>query len=843
MSGSAEGRALLALAAAVLCVYLMTFSGRFHSIDEISTLATTESLVKHGDLAVEQVRWSATWTPPQNREGADGRYYSKKGVAVALLAAPLYALALRWPGLGLVQAAMVTAVILSAGSAALLAAILRRLGYGLRPALGVAAIFALATPAWPYSRLLYAEPPTTFLWLLALWALLASRDGPAWAVLAGSALGASVLVKTPNLVGVAVYVAVAVGLWLYGFGGRRGDLTPRLSPLPPKGEALASDAHRLGRSGQRITSGSSLLTLRRGRGRSTRNLTSSPEEGKSFEDDVAYPDRSSSGQQSPPSLLPTLGRRRRRGPSLEPMIALAVPLLLFAALFLVLNWLRFGSLLATGYGDADERFVFDYAVSLPALLLSPGKGLFVFAPPLLAALAGWRRFWRRQRRVALLVVALALANLLLYGAWFMWWGGWSWGPRFLLPLVPFLLLPLAEMLASPNRLVLVATGLSVAAGVAINLMGTVVDFNEYLAALIQRGIDDRATIWSPILWPPAGHLALLRAGPPDVAWLVPGLTWVPLLLAALAAASVLALRRGLRVGERTRGEDGGIGSGRIDALCSLHSPLSALLVAMIALIAVLVALPRAAAGADDETLRALSQTIAANAGADDAVLIDLVPYQDYFGFIQRWMNHYKARPSYTALVRGEAGEHSLQRLNEHPRLWLVLPQTAPADPASSTERWWAERAAFLDERWVGGVRVVRFARVPDGSGVGLGPVHVLGDRVELLAPGLAPSDGLMVVTLPWRALRPLDRELRVFVQVLGPNGQVVSQQDRAPVSGFAPTTAWLPGEVVLDRYALPLPREGGPLRLIAGLYDPATGARLPVTGGTDFVDLGQLGPE
>lgn len=790
MTGGDRGP-LLALAATVLCVSLMTFSGRFHAIDEISTLATTESLVKHGDLAVEQVRWSASWTPAQNREGTDGRYYSKKGVGVALLAAPLYALALWWPGLGLVQAAMVTGAIVTGASAALLAAILRRLGYGLRPALFVAAVFAVATPVWPYSRTLYAEPSTIFLWLLALWALLASRDRPAWAALAGAALGASVLVKTPNVVGVAVLVAAYVG-WGLSEGGR--DLTPRPPLLPGEGESFEDEGEHEHASG-------------------ARGLLATP--------------------------LPVSGRGRGRGS------ALAVPLLFFAALFVGLNWLRFGDPLATGYGDGGERFVFDYAASLPALLVSPGKGLFVFAPALLVALAGWPRFWRRHRDVAVLVAGLSLTNLLLYGGWFMWWGGWSWGPRFLLPLVPFLLLPLAEVLTHPGRLLLGATVLSVAAGVVINLLGAVVDFNEYLAALLQHGIDDRAIIWSPALWPPAGHLALLRVGASDVAWSAPRLAWVPLLLATLAGVSLVVVARSMGAEEQGRAGEGVPGRERSAAVFR-WPPMTAVVsagVAVAALVVVLAAAPQAAAGAEDETLRQLSQTIAANAGDGDAVLVDLVPYLDYFGFIQRWMDHYKAQPPYIALVRGEVEEHFLQRWPRHERLWLVLPQTAPADPVSSTERWWAERAAFFDERWVGEVRVVRFVRAPGGSGTGLGPMHVLGESVELLAPGLAQSDGLIVVTLPWRARHPLDRELRVFVQLLGPDGQVVSQQDRAPVSGFAPSSTWLPGETVLDRYALPLPAGGGPFRLIAGLSDLTTGARLPVAGGADSVDLGEIRPE
>jgi hypothetical protein len=46
--------------------------------------------------------------------------------------------------------------------------------------------------------------------------------------------------------------------------------------------------------------------------------------------------------------------------------------------------------------------------------------------------------------------------------------------------------------------------------------------------------------------------------------------------------------------------------------------------------------------------------------------------------------------------------------------------------------------------------------------------------------------------------------------------------------GDHPTSAWVPGEVVLDTHIL-LPPTGasGPYRLVAGLYDPVSGQRLP----------------
>ena len=90
-------------------------------------------------------------------------------------------------------------------------------------------------------------------------------------------------------------------------------------------------------------------------------------------------------------------------------------------------------------------------------------------------------------------------------------------------------------------------------------------------------------------------------------------------------------------------------------------------------------------------------------------------------------------------------------------------------------------------------------------------------------------------------------ELRGFVQLVAPDGSLVAQQDGIPGGGYAPSTGWKPGAPVADRRGLALPADMAPgdYRLIAGLYDAATGQRLPVTGpdGTaadDFVRLGTI---
>ena len=107
-----------------------------------------------------------------------------------------------------------------------------------------------------------------------------------------------------------------------------------------------------------------------------------------------------------------------------------------------LNTARFGSPLESGYGtEARQFFLAQLPNTLPRLLGSLDKGLFVFCPVLALGLAGWPTFFRRFPQEAALCCGLTLSNLLLAGTWHSWAGGWSWGPRLLVPAIPLWLLP------------------------------------------------------------------------------------------------------------------------------------------------------------------------------------------------------------------------------------------------------------------------------------------------------------------------------------------------------------------------------------------------------------------
>ena len=131
------------------------------------------------------------------------------------------------------------------------------------------------------------------------------------------------------------------------------------------------------------------------------------------------------------------------------------------------------------------------------------------------------------------------------------------------------------------------------------------------------------------------------------------------------------------------------------------------------------------------------------------------------------------------------------------------------------------------------------------------PEHHLGARFGDLAvlagydgpaPGAAvlrPGESLRVV-LRWQAVGESDVSYKVFAHLVGPDGKLHGQRDAPPLGGLRPTTGWVRGESLADPYEVPLAADApaGAYVLKVGLYEEASGRRLPVAGGSgDSVDV------
>lgn len=85
---------------------------------------------------------------------------------------------------------------------------------------------------------------------------------------------------------------------------------------------------------------------------------------------------------------------------------------------------------------------------LAGLTVSPSRGIFIFAPVVIVAIIGAVRVWRMQltdgttdRRETVLLAryasVAAVAILLTYSKFIVWWGGHGYGPRYLTDAMPF----------------------------------------------------------------------------------------------------------------------------------------------------------------------------------------------------------------------------------------------------------------------------------------------------------------------------------------------------------------------------------------------------------------------
>ncbi len=131
-----------------------------------------------------------------------------------------------------------------------------------------------------------------------------------------------------------------------------------------------------------------------------------------------------------------------------------------------------------------------------------------------------------------------------------------------------------------------------------------------------------------------------------------------------------------------------------------------------------------------------------------------------------------------------------------------------------------------------------------------GELARLADGFRLLTAE-APAAGWTAGTeahirLRWAADAAYRGRYTVFVHLLGPDGAPAAQGDQEPLGGFYPTDAWLPNVPVDDEYTLALPAglAPGTYRLVVGLYDPATGERLPLLHDGrpdgDAVEIGRI---
>jgi len=126
------------------------------------------------------------------------------------------------------------------------------------------------------------------------------------------------------------------------------------------------------------------------------------------------------------------------------LVDFSICLIPMGLLLAMANYLRFGSILETGYGTQGSNFSFSYFQrDWFDYVFSTQRGILPFNPVLLATLPAWFAIPQKHRRLFLLIISICICWYVLMCFWQSLQGGYCWGNRLLVPILPLFLLPIA----------------------------------------------------------------------------------------------------------------------------------------------------------------------------------------------------------------------------------------------------------------------------------------------------------------------------------------------------------------------------------------------------------------
>jgi hypothetical protein len=181
-----------------------------------------------------------------------------------------------------------------------------------------------------------------------------------------------------------------------------------------------------------------------------------------------------------------LTERARRLPEVSALVraiaCAAAPVAISAALYLALNWLKWGTWLESPQLAERSTLGSDPREALWGFLFSPGMSVFVYSPLLLLAPLTLARFWRTHRAECATVIALLAITLGFYSTYALWTGLYSSpGPRYLFVPMVFLSLALGGWLdAERSALARGVFALLALAGAGVQLVSNVVQWNRLI---------------------------------------------------------------------------------------------------------------------------------------------------------------------------------------------------------------------------------------------------------------------------------------------------------------------------------------------------------------------------
>jgi hypothetical protein len=119
---------------------------------------------------------------------------------------------------------------------------------------------------------------------------------------------------------------------------------------------------------------------------------------------------------------------------------IALPLLIYNNYF-------FGSIFGGYSGQLSSFNINNILPGVSGLLVSPSRGILVYTPIVILALFGYCKISEIQnehiRKLLYIFGFSVIAQIFIYGSFDQWWGGCTYGPRFLTCILPILTLYIA----------------------------------------------------------------------------------------------------------------------------------------------------------------------------------------------------------------------------------------------------------------------------------------------------------------------------------------------------------------------------------------------------------------
>jgi hypothetical protein len=206
-------------------------------------------------------------------------------------------------------------------------------------------------------------------------------------------------------------------------------------------------------------------------------------------------------------------------------ITIIAPLSFFLVLILFHNHVRYNNMFHTGYhldtlAQQGGYFAFwptQIITALYGLLLSTGRGLVFFLPAICLFPFAYRHFKTEHPKEAKLFAHLIAIHFIFFTFMIDWHAGSSWGPRYLLPIIPYIIIPLGGLIQSTAKKRVLAFGI---AGLITQLPGALINPHLFVRFVQDKKIGDLLfnsshpgdLLFSPYLSPILGGYYQLASG-------------------------------------------------------------------------------------------------------------------------------------------------------------------------------------------------------------------------------------------------------------------------------------------------------------------------------------------